>query len=104
MGFGPQQFSHFIGIPIDASQQFITEHSVGEADCSVTSFLQCLAQGQGKKGKNKKSISGFKSTDYATSCPKIKSSFGFKSTNSMLAVLNYGCMFSRLPVLHPDRD
>ena len=51
-GFRFQQFSHFIGIPIDASQLFITEHPVGEAGYSVTSFLQCLAQGQGKR-KNK---------------------------------------------------
>ena len=50
-----------------------------------------------EKKKNKKSISGFKSTDYATSCPKIKIRFGFKSTNSMLAVVNYGCMFPGSP-------
>ena len=45
-GFRSQQFSHFI--PIDASQLFITEHPAGEAGYSVMSFLQCLAQGQGK--------------------------------------------------------
>ena len=48
-----QQFSHFIIIPIDASQLFITEHPVGEAGYSVTSFLQCLTQGQGKERKKK---------------------------------------------------
>ena len=48
-----QQFSHFIVIPIDASQLFVTEHPVGEAGYSVMSFLQCLIQGQGRRGRKR---------------------------------------------------
>ena len=74
-----QQFSHFIIFPIDTSQLFVTEHPAGKAGYSVMSLLQCLAQGQGKRKRKK--------INFLVS----------KTQNSVLAFLNYGCMFPGSP-------
>ena len=83
------QFSHFIVIPIDTSQLFITEHPAGEAGYSVMSLeLLTVSCPRSRKGEEKRK----------------KNQFWFQKYKE------YGCSsklwvhVSRLLVLHLDRN